>query len=94
MKSRWYDQDPEMGIIMDILKDCPDGELDSYLKKILAAIKNNEPSLLQIDKSSEFPLQLLRRRWYDADPYLWLAVNAMERASEKTRLEIKGIFKT
>lgn len=39
----------------------------------------------------EFPLEILRRRWYDKDPYVWLLFNGL-RYAEIRVLENRRIF--
>jgi len=75
--NRWYDQYPELAECLEGLKNMDHEMRDTMVRDILKLIRSRRPDLLEAGRSLEFPLDLHRRRWYDRDPYTWLAVNTL-----------------
>ena len=76
---RWYDVNPKFAQQLEHLRTLDDSSLDKVVSEILTIIRHDQPNILD-DNLLEFPLDILRRRWYDTNPYLWLIVNGLEYA--------------
>jgi len=87
--NRWYDKDKEFAESIHKLRDAQEPERDIWVKDIINIIQEHEPESFSVEKQLTFPIKLLRRRWYDSDPYLWLIMNSMEHLKQPTLLKIK-----
>ncbi len=77
---RWYDNH-RIGIYLDRFKTMHKKDRDPIVSHILQLIQNDGGKL--IDKNVwEFPLDTVRRRWYDNDPVLWMVFHGLERAEK------------
>ncbi|MFQ6023280.1 MAG: hypothetical protein ACE5NW_11210 [Acidiferrobacterales bacterium] len=90
--ARWYDKHCELGMYLDLMPAMSPAQRDELVKGVLAIIKENKPDLLT-HFVLEFPLDLLRRRWYDKDPYLWLLLNGLQYADSSLIAEVIAYFK-
>jgi hypothetical protein len=76
--NRWYDRH-RVGKYLDLFRDMTKDERDPIILGIMQLVKEYGSAF--IDESvMDFPLELLRRRWYDKDPYLWIIFNGLQRA--------------
>lgn len=79
--NRWYDKYEKLGDQIDRLKFTKRSHRDQLVQGVMKIIKKDTPSLL--DRFvMDFPLDILRRRWYDKDPYLWLIINGLKYADK------------
>ena len=83
---RWYDSHP-IGKYLDLFKGMSKKQRDPYILGIMKIAKKCGSSFID-DSVMEFPLELIRRRWYDRDPNLWIVFNGLERADVKLLDEI------
>jgi hypothetical protein len=75
---RWYDSIPELGPLIERLRDLEKEMRDDIFDGIKSLDSHFDSKL--IDRHvMEFPLNL-KRRWYDQDPYSWLVINALKYA--------------
>lgn len=87
---RWYDTH-EIGKYLDCLQDMNKKERDPIINGIMQLVKKNG---FEVDKYvMSFPLESLRRRWYDKDPYLWIIFNGLQNANKKLLDEIAEYMK-
>ena len=82
---RWYDVHPKLGTSLDKLKDMKPPRRKTVITGILAILRQMCPGLME-QCVMDFPLNILKRRWYDKDPYLWLTFNGL-RSAEKNVLK-------
>lgn len=83
---RWYDSH-RVGKQLDLLKGMAKKKRDPIILSILAIVKKYGSSFID-NAVVEFPLEPNQRRWYDADPYLWIIFNGLQRADIKLLDEI------
>jgi hypothetical protein len=83
---RWYDSHP-IGKYLDHFKGMQKKQRDPYILGIMKIAKKYGSSFID-DSVMDFPLELIRRRWYDMDPNLWIVFNGLERADVKLLDEI------
>ncbi len=79
---RWYDKDKLLGKNIDRIKNMNEERRGQVVGGIMRIIREAEPTLLD-DHVMEFPLAIERRRWYDADPEIWLIINGLRYASKE-----------
>jgi hypothetical protein len=79
-EKRWYDKNPDLKAFLEKLKYSNKSIQDIVLNDIKNLIMNFDSKLVDTHVM-EFPLTE-KRRWYDKDPYSWLAINALKYADE------------
>jgi hypothetical protein len=93
---RWYDKHPQLARDLEKLKLLKRSTRISIARKLKKLVTTEAPGL--IDKTvMNYPLTY-KRRWYDADPLLWLTINGLSyceeqllhRAIERLRSELKA----
>ncbi len=89
---RWYDRDKRLAKQLDRFKEMKEEERDYYIKGIMELVRQKEPKLLSAEIALEFPLEMKRRRWYDADPYLWLIFNTLKKAKISLHTQVCKIM--
>ena len=75
-KNRWYDENPELKAFLQLLKYSDKADQDIIFNDIKDIIVNYDNNLVE-KHVLEFPLTE-KRRWYDKDPYSWLAINSLK----------------
>ena len=75
-KNRWYDNNPELKTFLQLLKNSDKANQDIIFNDIKDIIVNYDSNLVE-KHVLEFPLTE-KRRWYDKDPYSWLAINSLK----------------
>jgi hypothetical protein len=83
---RWYDSH-RVGKQLDLFKGMTKKQRDPIILNIMSIIKKYGSSFID-NAVVEFPLEPHQRRWYDADPYLWIIFNGLQRADIKLLDEI------
>jgi hypothetical protein len=78
--NRWYDKHKKLRRHLDALKGMAPRLRTPLVKRIMALIRERDPRLVAETEAMEFPLDMLRRRWYDRDPLLWLMFNGLKGA--------------
>lgn len=91
--NRWYDQNPELAKCLDSMKSMDSAIRDVFLRDLLKLIKNQRPELMLESNSLNFPLDIIRRRWYDQDPYLWYVMNTLQLGDRSLWDAVVSIFK-
>ncbi|MDA8159235.1 MAG: hypothetical protein M0T76_00705 [Desulfobacteraceae bacterium] len=76
---RWYDHYETLGRHLDSLKAMDQGRRSHLVRGIQGILAHSAPGLLDA-AVMDFPLDVARQRWYDADPDLWLTINGLQRA--------------
>jgi len=85
--NRWYDNYPDLGELLKKLKNINESDRGNLLNSIKGLIEESDPAL--VDRYvMEFPLSTKKRRWYDKDPYSWLAVNSLKYANENIKKKV------
>lgn len=79
-EKRWYDKNPDLKAFLKKLKHSNKSTQDIVLNDIKNLIMNFDSKLVDTHVM-EFPLTE-KRRWYDKDPYSWLAINVLKYADE------------
>ncbi len=90
--TRWYDRHDKLAEYLDLMAELSPEQRDELVKGIMVIIERESPDFLT-DLVLQFPLDLLRRRWYDKDPYLWLVFNGLEYADDAVVEKVVGYFK-
>ncbi len=90
---RWYDKYPGLGDLLKKLKLSDTRDRDYLLTGIKKVIEKFEPDLVD-QHVLEFPLSTKKRRWYDLDPYSWLAINSLKLAKDSTKNKVIDFLKT
>jgi len=77
--NRWYDKDPRLPKLFDILRQAHPRDTCAIVNKLLEIIKGRDPEILA---RFEVPddVEQWSRRWYDQEPVLWLALNGLKHA--------------
>jgi hypothetical protein len=75
-ENRWYDNNPELKTFLQLLKISDEMEQEIIFNDIKDIIMNYDSDLVE-KHVLEFPLTE-KRRWYDKDPYSWLAINSLK----------------
>jgi hypothetical protein len=84
---RWYDRIPALAAALESLRTMAPGRRDAKIRDVLSLVKSLSPDLL--DRFVlQFPLNILRRRWYDTDPYLWLVFNGLRFAEDDLLIQV------
>jgi hypothetical protein len=91
-KNRWYDRYAGLAKHLDNLQTMNTRPRNKLVQNIIDTIRETEPQLLE-SFVLDFPLDILRRRWYDKDPYLWLIFNGLRSAEEELIMKVEGFFK-
>jgi len=78
-KNRWYDRYTDLAKHLGDLQTLNTGPRNRLVQDIIDTIRESDPQLLETFVL-DFPLDILRRRWYDKDPYLWLIFNGLRNA--------------
>ncbi len=78
--NRWYDKNPDLKAFLEKLKYSNKSTQDIVLNDIKYLIMDFDSKLVDTHVM-EFPLTE-KRRWYDQDPYSWLAINALKYIDE------------
>ena len=73
---RWYDKHKKLAGLLEQFKGMPERRKNKLVSGVMEIIKPMDPKLME-KNVLEFPLDMQRRRWYDADPYLWLLFNGL-----------------
>ncbi|MBF0429948.1 MAG: hypothetical protein HQK83_01615 [Fibrobacteria bacterium] len=81
--NRWYDKNEQLAKCLDAFKTMDQQPKDKLIQNIMSIINEDDPDLLSAKHALGFPLEPKRRRWYDADPYLWLLMNTLRKANDK-----------
>ncbi len=74
--NRWYDNNPELKAFLQLLKFSDKANQDTIFNDIKDILMNYDSDLVE-KHVMEFPLTE-KRRWYDKDPYSWLAINSLK----------------
>ena len=91
--NRWYDRHRKLARLIEGMKDMEPARRDLRVKGILEMIRHRSPKLLDAF-CMNFPMDFRRQRWYDRDPYLWLAVNGLRFADEALLAEVTVFLAT
>ena len=91
--NRWYDKYPGLGDLLKKLQLSDSRDRDHLLSGIKKVIEKFEPDLVD-QHVLEFPLSTKKRRWYDLDPYSWLAINSLKLAKDNTKNKVIEFLKT
>ena len=76
-KNRWYDKYERLAICLERFKGMPHASRDRLIAGVFDILRQTNPDILE-KQFIKFPLEILRRRWYDKDPYLWLLFNGLK----------------
>ena len=79
---RWDDEHTNLRDRLDALKHMDEKTRDPIIKGVMNLMQQYDPELLCSEKAVDFPLDLQKRRWYDADPYLWTMFNTLKAADD------------
>ena len=74
--NRWYDSNPDLKAFLHLLKTSSVTKQEKIFSAIKDIIMDYDDNLVE-KHVMEFPLTE-KRRWYDKDPYSWLAVNSLK----------------
>ena len=74
--NRWYDNNPDLKEFLYKLKTSSKENQEKIFNDIKDIIMNYDDYLVE-KHVMEFPLTE-KRRWYDKDPYSWLAINSLK----------------
>jgi hypothetical protein len=86
-EGRWYDRYPPLGELLTKLKHEGENNRSRLLKGIKELIEETDPEL--VDRYVlEFPMSTRKRRWYDQDPYAWLAINSLKYSSDSVKSKV------
>ena len=85
LSNRWYDKDPSMSGMLDIIQDLPENqqeELSTTVIQLVNMLRKNRPDEeipLSIGKNKVLGLykSFNRRRWYDKNMALMSAMNVI-----------------
>jgi hypothetical protein len=84
---RWYDRYPPLGELLTKLKHSGESNRSRLLKGIKELIEESDPGL--VDRYVlEFPMSIKKRRWYDQDPYAWLAINSLKYSTDAVKNKV------
>jgi hypothetical protein len=86
-RRRWYDKHEGLSAALDKLRSTDDARQERIVEEVKKIITKRDPDLIE-RVCAEFPLSPFRRRWYDKNPYLWLVVNALRYADDRTIREV------
>ena len=86
MKNRWYDKYPLLAEHLENLKAMEPRRREKIATGIVRLINEKAPNVLAMPVFKG-PQKTLSKRWYDKDPILWLAVNALKYLDEGTLQE-------
>ena len=78
--NRWYDNNPELKTFLQLLKNTGEAEQEIIFSDIKDIIMDFDNDLVE-KHVLEFPLTE-KRRWYDKNPYSWLAINSLKYLDE------------
>lgn len=78
MMIRWDDNQAILRVRLDALKEMDETKRDPIIKGIMSLVEKYDSELLSYEKAIDFPLDMKKRRWYDADPYLWSMFNTLK----------------
>lgn len=81
MKQRWYDRYPLLVEHLENLKAMEPRRREKLATCIIRIISDNAPEILA-KPVFKAPQTQFQKRWYDKEPLLWLAVNAMKYLDE------------
>jgi hypothetical protein len=84
---RWYDNYPGLGLLLNKLKNINETKRGNVLNGIKKIIEKHDPDLVD-RRVMEFPLSVKKRRWYDKDPYSWLAINSLKYAGDGIKTKV------
>jgi hypothetical protein len=73
--NRWYDSNPDLKTFLHLLKTSSETNQEKIFNSIKDIIMEYDDNLVE-KHVMEFPLTE-KRRWYDKDPYSWLAINSL-----------------
>ena len=82
IENRWYDNNPELKDFLHLLKMSEKTAQDTIFNDIRDIIMDFDSNLVE-KHVMEFPLTE-KRRWYDQDPYSWLAINSLKYLDSST----------
>jgi hypothetical protein len=89
--NRWYDKYPELKRYLEQLQNLNDTRRDRILNGVKEIIMEYDNQL--VDRHViDFPMAT-KRRWYDKDPYSWLAINSLQFVNEELLEKIMNYFK-
>lgn len=74
--NRWYDQHPELADKFDQLRTADKPKQESVVRKMMRLLLEQAPEAVEQAANQRRPDHM--RRWYDASPQLWTAVNAFQ----------------
>ncbi|MGB7568669.1 MAG: hypothetical protein WBM07_12475 [Chitinivibrionales bacterium] len=86
---RWYDKHKKLAGLLEQFKGLPERRKNKLVSGVMEIIKPMDPKLVE-KHVLEFPLDMQRRRWYDADPYLWLLFNGLMYANAEILKKTTG----
>lgn len=84
---RWYDSYPGLGLLLNKLKNINETKRSTVLNGIKKLIEKYDSNLVD-RRVMEFPLSVKKRRWYDKDPYSWLAINSLKYADDGIKKKV------
>jgi len=84
---RWYDKYPGLGELLTKLKKTNESERGRLLDGIKQIVETSDSDLVN-RHVMEFPLSAKKRRWYDQDPYSWLAINSLKFADDQVKNKV------
>jgi hypothetical protein len=90
---RWYDKYPGLGELLTKLKKTNELERGKLLDGIKQIVETSDPDLVN-RHVMEFPLSAKKRRWYDHDPYSWLAINSLKFADDQVKNKVIGYLRS
>jgi hypothetical protein len=90
-KNRWYDKHKKLASLLEKFKGMRPARRDRLVAGVITAVKEVSPDLLEKDVM-KYPLDFQRRRWYDADPYLWLIFNGLSNADGKLLIKVTAFL--
>ena len=79
---RWYDRYPPLNDYLERLRELPEKEFERIVKGLRDVVVEQAPGLID-DTAMDFPLDALRRRWYDKEPICWLTINSLRVAERE-----------
>jgi hypothetical protein len=76
---RWSDNDSELTFLIESLRFVTEENIERAMVELKDLIDAETPELINIHVEKF----VLRRRWYDDNPYTWLVLNSLKYAPSK-----------
>lgn len=90
---RWYDKHKNLARHLEKFKGMETRRRNRIVRDVLKIVREMNPGILE-EFLLDFPLDVIRRRWYDEDPYLWLLFNGLEHADQPLLERITNHLRT